>query len=222
MPEVEVVGLTNKRGNIRKTVHQYGKLYEGEFGQVREQVVLEVTWLGSVEPYTHQMVSSYIADLLKSRSQFGLIERYNLTPFDVRVLSKTRTLCEKIMSLVRFSRTENPRTDLQNKIRHMYDIYCLLQDEEVSLFFEAEDFDEMLVKVGKDDVLGYKNNNEWLFEHPASAIAFSEVEKLWEQLRTVYNTTFKELVTGELPREELLTSTLIRVGKRLQKVEWIL
>ena len=32
IPEIEATGLTNKKGNIRKTVHQYDKLLDGEFG----------------------------------------------------------------------------------------------------------------------------------------------------------------------------------------------
>jgi predicted nucleotidyltransferase component of viral defense system len=36
IPEIDIEGLTNKMGNIRKTVHQYDKLFEGDFGQVRE------------------------------------------------------------------------------------------------------------------------------------------------------------------------------------------
>ena len=51
IPEIEVEGLTNKMGNIRKTVHQYDKLFEGGFGQVREHVVVEATWLGNFEPF---------------------------------------------------------------------------------------------------------------------------------------------------------------------------
>ena len=57
IPEITVDGLTNKRGNIRKTVHQYDRLYDGNFGQAREHVVLETTWLGSFEPYFNLPIS---------------------------------------------------------------------------------------------------------------------------------------------------------------------
>ncbi len=48
LPEIPVEGLTNKKGNIRKTVHQYDKCFEGNFGQAREQLILETTWLGNL------------------------------------------------------------------------------------------------------------------------------------------------------------------------------
>ena len=43
VPEIQVNGLTNKKGNIRKTVHQYERFSKGSFGQVREPLVLEAT-----------------------------------------------------------------------------------------------------------------------------------------------------------------------------------
>ena len=58
------------------------------------------------------------------------------------------------MSLVRFSRTEEPIDALRNKIRHVYDIHQMLKDEEIQQFFENFDFDDMLIKVGKDDMIG--------------------------------------------------------------------
>ncbi len=220
LPEIEIDGLTNKRGNIRKTAHQYNKLFSGDFGQVREHVILEASWLGNFEPYSDMPVSSFIFDMMRETGQHELIEEYNMNPFTVQVLSKFRTLCEKIMSLVRFSKSENPIDDLRNKIRHIYDIHQMLKDEEIKQFFDSDDFDTMLVKVGNDDIIGYKNNNGWLSEHPSTAIIFSKHEETWQQLRSEYLGNFKDMVIGELPSEELLVDTLGIVAKRLNGVEW--
>ncbi|HEY4196439.1 MAG TPA: nucleotidyl transferase AbiEii/AbiGii toxin family protein, partial [Mucilaginibacter sp.] len=105
MPEVELSGITNKLGQIRKTAHTYSKgNFKGSFGQVRENIVLEVTWLGNFEPFVTREVSSYLTRMMEITGQSALITQYGLQPFPVQVLSKERTLCEKIMSLVRFSR----------------------------------------------------------------------------------------------------------------------
>lgn len=220
IPEIEVEGLTNKMGNIRKTVHQYNKLFEGDFGQVREHVVVEATWLGNFEPFSDMLVSSYIYEMMKSKGQDELIKQYNMAPFTIQVLSKLRTFCEKIMSLVRFSRTEEPIDDLRNKIRHVYDIHKMLKDEEIQQFFESSDFDDMLIKVGNDDMIGYKNNNDWIPEHPSTAIIFDKPQETWEQLSTAYKVDFKDLVTGELPAEGELIETLKQVATCLKKIEW--
>lgn len=167
IPEIEVEGLTNKKGNIRKTVHQYDKMFDGDFGQVREHVVVEATWLGNFEPFTEMQVSSYKYEMMKAKEQDELIEQYNMSPFTIQVLSKMRTFCEKIMSLVRFSRSEEPIPNLRDKIRHVYDIHQMLKDEEIQQFIYSTEFDEMLIKVGQDDMIGFKNNNEWIPKHPS-------------------------------------------------------
>jgi len=220
IPEIKVDGLTNKRGNIRKTVHQYDKLFSGDFNQVREHVVVEATWLGHFEPYSQMQISFYVFEMMKSQGQDDLIEQYNLTPFTIQVLSKLRTFCEKIMSLVRFSRTEEPIADLRNKIRHVYDINQILKDEEVQQFFGSSDFDDMMLKVGNEDMIGFKFNNAWISEHPSKALIFDNPQETWEQLSNAYNRDFKDLVTGELPGEDELIETLKRVAARLEKVEW--
>jgi len=113
---------------------------------------------------------------MRSNSQQALIGEYGLETFTVRVLTKERTMCEKIMSLVRFSYTEEPYEDLAKKIRHVYDIHMLLKDAEVAAFFDSDKFDKLLNMVGKDDILTYKNNNGWLSAPPQNAIIYAEPE----------------------------------------------
>lgn len=78
----------------------------------------------------------------------------------------------------------------------------------------------MVIKVGEDDLLGYKNNNNWLAAHPATAMIFDQPKDIWVQLSSEYNGNFKDLVTGNLPEEEDLMETLRKVGERLKAVEW--
>jgi len=220
MPEVDIPELTNKRGNIRKTVHQYNKIFEGNFGQIREHVVFEATWLGNFEPFTIEFINCYIADMMKERGQIELVKEYNLEAFSIPVLSKERTICEKIMSLVRFSHQENPYKNLADKIRHVYDIHMMLKNHNVLEFFKSVKFDEMLFTVANDDLISYKNNNAWLYIHPEEALIFKKPEETWENIKSPYRTTFKDLVTGELPGEKELIATLIFIAQRLLKIEW--
>ena len=122
--------------------------------------------------------------------------------------------------MVRFSKTETPILDLRNKIRHIYDIHQMLEDEKMFIFFNSPDFDNILTKVGDDDVISFKNNNGWLSDHPSTAIIFANPDETWQQIKTEYFTTFKGLVTGNLPSESQLIHTLKTVAKRLAGVEW--
>jgi hypothetical protein len=220
VPEIEIEGITNKKGMIRKTAHSYEKQFSGKFGQIRHFIVIESSWLGNYEPYETGVISSMIYEMMKELEQKDIIEKYEMEPFEVNVLSPKRTICEKIMSLVRFSYSENPIGDLNNKIRHIYDIHILLKNKEINSFFYSDNFDEMLQKVGRDDIFSFKNNNEWLKEHPVSALIFNQPKNTWEQLKNTYTGNFKELVYGELPTNNEILETLEIVSERLKKIEW--
>lgn len=220
LPEVEIASVTNKKGMIRKTAHTYAKQFDGPFGQVRDFIVLESTWLGYHEPHSQRQISSFIFEMMVANGQQTLAEEYNLLPFNVRVLDPTRTLCEKIMSLVRFSHTANPIEDLRLKVRHIYDIHQLLTLEEIATFFDSPAFESMLIKVAQDDVEGYKSGNAWLSIHPKEAILFRAATKTWEQLKSAYEGNFANLVYGELPDSDSIVVTLHRINARLQLFSW--
>lgn len=220
LPETRINGLTNKKGNIRKTVHQYNRLFSGNFGQVREQLVIEATWLGNYEPFTIEKIGSYVLDIMQLAGQDTLIETYGMKAFSVQALSAERTICEKIMGLVRFSRMDDPYMALSNKIRHIYDLHMILSNGSIASFFESTGFSDMMQKVGKDDFISYRNDNEWLKSHPCDAMIFKEPERTWDRIRNTYRTIFKDLVMGDLPDEKELISTLWKIKNRMKAMDW--
>lgn len=218
--EVEMEGITNKMGMIRKIAYNYPKIFKGNYGQVRDAIIIEATWLGYFEPHTKRVLNTYIYDMMVATEQIAMAEEYNLLPFEVLVLDSRRTLCEKIMSLVRFSHTEKPIIDLNAKIRHVYDIHQQLKDETVQAFFTSDAFDAMLLNVAHDDVQSFKNNNDWLKHHPKEALIFKEPEGTWNQLKDTYQNDFKFLVYGELPDAKDVLATIWKVAQRLNNVYW--
>ena len=114
--EIQIPEITNKLGMIRKVAYNYTKEFKGSFGQVRDVIIIEATWLGRYEPYTKQKIATYIYDMMQKANQLELATEYGLIPFEVQVLHVNRTICEKIMSLVRFSHGADPIKDFKNKI----------------------------------------------------------------------------------------------------------
>lgn len=220
LPEVTIDGITCKKGMNRKTVHSYNKEFKGDYGQVRDVIILESTWLGYYEPYTTKNVISFVGQMMLERDQTDVARENGLLPFELRVLAPIRTICEKIMSLVRFSYGENPIDDLGKKIRHTYDLHQLLGQTEFLQFFYSAAFDEMLLKVADDDVASFRNNNEWLICHPNNALIFSDLENVWGKLDRIYNGDFKNLVYGELPRDSEVLETLKMIRERLKSISW--
>jgi len=142
-------------------------------------------------------------------------------PFELLVLEPTRTICEKIMSLVRFSYSENPIDNLKKKVRHTFDLYQILQQEEFSKFLDSPEFDQMLLKVANDDVKSFKNSNEWLIHHPTNSLFFNNLHIIWDELKVVYNGDFKKLYYGiNFPNEAAVLITLKRIKERLSKITW--
>lgn len=220
LPEVTIEGITHKMGMNRKTAHSFSKEFEGEYGQVRDVIILESTWLGYYEPYTTKSIVSFVGQMMLDNNQSDIAKENGLLPFDLLALEPIRTICEKIMSLVRFSYGENPMEDLKKKIRHTYDLHQLLQQEEFLKFFQSTAFDDILLKVANDDVASFRNNNKWLNNHPNAALIFNDLEKVWYELKTIYNGDFKNLVYGELPKEEAILETLKMIQQRLKAISW--
>jgi len=220
IPEIEIEGITNKKGMIRKTAHNYKKIFEGLFGQIRDKLIVEATCLGSFEPFEKGKVSSFIYEMIIETNQQQIADEYGLNPFELNVLSPKRTFCEKIMSLVRFSHTINPIEDLNNKVRHIYDINQMLKNEEITKFFNSTEFDKLLVIVANDDLLSFKSGNEWLQNHPTQAMIFKESADVWDKLKTTYFSTFSKLVYGDLPTENEILETLNKLSERMKNIDW--
>ena len=220
LPEVVVDEVTHKMGMNRKTAHSYAKEFKGNYGQVRDVIIIEATWLGYFEPYTRKNVNSYVGNMMINNGQTEIAKQNGLLPFEVLVLESVRTLCEKIMSLVRFSYTEYPIEDLKKKIRHAYDLHQLLQQKELVVFFYSPEFEKMLLTVANDDVVSFKNNNRWLVNHPVDALVFKELDTVWDELKVTYTTDFKNLVYGDLPKEEAVLATLKIIKERLIIITW--
>ena len=113
-PEIEVEGITQKMGMNRKTAHSYAKEFSGDYGQVRDSIIIEASWLGYFEPNENREIKTLIAEMMEKNNLAQLISEYGLESFKVSVLMPTRTLCEKIMSLVRFSYSDDAISDLKN------------------------------------------------------------------------------------------------------------
>jgi hypothetical protein len=220
LPEVNIEGLTQKMGMNRKTAHSYNKEFKGNYGQVRDVIVVEATWLGYYEPYTTKSIVSFVGQMMLDKNQSDIANENGLLPFELMALEPVRTICEKIMSLVRFSYGENPIDDLKKKIRHTYDLHQLLKQDEFILFFQSTDFDNMLLKVANDDIVSFRNNNKWLNYHPNEALIFKDLENVWSVLKPIYDGDFKNLVYGALPNNEAVLETLKMIQERLNAISW--
>jgi hypothetical protein len=215
---------TNKKGSIRKIVYSFPKVgLGGKYGEVKDDITLEVSHLGNFEPNVTKPIRTLIADYINSTQNIELITQFGLADFEVKALAVERTFCEKIISLVRFSYTESPITDLSNKVRHTYDLTLLLRLDSIKDFVNSDSFGIMLLQVAKDDDKAIPNNKEWLYNHPREALIFSDTLMVWNVLKKVYTgTKFNELLIGneKPPHENDVFETLVFLSERIEVISW--
>lgn len=215
---------TNKKGSIRKIIYSFPKVgVNGTYGEVRENIALEVSHMGNTEPNHVKQIRTLIADYIKTTPTIELITQFGLEDFEVKTLAVERTFCEKIISLIRFSYTENPLEDLSNKVRHTYDLTLLMKLEATMDFVNSNLFDTMLLQVAKDDDKAIPNDKNWLYNHPKNALIFSETEMIWNTLKKVYSgSKFNELLIGKTkpPTENEVFESLVFLSKRIEGIEW--
>lgn len=78
----------------------------------------------------------------------------------------------------------------------------------------------MLNQVDKDNDKAIPNDKEWLLQHPSKALIFEDLEGVWSKIKSTYNSSFKELLTGELPDEKEVLKSLIDIRSRVEKIKW--
>lgn len=212
---------TAKNSHFRKIRFQYPKLDETiELqGQITNSLLLEVNAFADPEPHKMMQISSYIADFLVSTGRQEVIAQYSLEPFEMNVLCTSRTLCEKIMGMVKASYGDNYINDINNKIRHLYDIHILMNDEFTKGFLLSDGFAAMANKVIGSDRKTFPSV-PWFDQPLSQAIVFSNLESIWGQLEFTYNGDFKKMVVGEaLPSPESLFATTKLIFSQLKSFD---
>lgn len=205
----------SKGSLFRKTVHYYEKIDNGDFGHANENIILELNSFAQPHPYDTKQINTYIYDFLVDKAP-ELITQYSLEPFDLNVLNYKRTFCEKISAIARASyESDENHTSLKEKIRHFYDIYFLVNEDDVSEFLHSDDFVDMIQKVRADDKNQFNDTN-WATIHLHSTNIFTNTQKILNELKNFYRTDFNELVYAQtLPEMNDIIVKIEIIGKIL-------
>ena len=186
----------SKQGNFRKTFYTYpvsGE--ERDFGHASRELQLEINGLASPEPYSLCSVCSLVAEYLVEHDHTEHISIYDLEPFELNVLDVRRTLVEKIVALVKASRTGG-KGELSRKVRHIYDLAMLLRRDEYRRFLGSDYFTDMLEMVRQSDMRQFSDAVQWLEAPFSQECLFSQPEKIWPDIASEYEESFSGMVFG--------------------------
>lgn len=224
VPEIFDEGVTSKGSKFRRTVHQYSPVFTLPEGtQVAPYLIFEFNTFANPYPFEERQITSFMGEFLLSQGRQDIIAEYGLAPFALQVLSPKRTIAEKIMALARASYTSERNTSpveaLRTRVRHLYDMYFLLQQADISAFIASEAFFTTLASVQDDDQHHPEFQGAWAKQPLTAALMYQDNPELWEQLRGTYEGSFRTMVHGTLPPLETVRETFKGLIVRLQEFD---
>lgn len=221
LEELDMQIETIKNSRFRKTYHGYpsvlGRRNEG-LSFLGNHVIVEINTYGNPYPYVRRAIMPFISEMMQRRELHSMIAELDMMPFELNVLDKRRTLCEKVVSLIRFSFEDDGVAGVASKIRHFYDLYYLLQDDECSDYLKTE-FPEDLVRLIDHDKAEFDIPPKWRTSEVLSSPLFVDLNSIWNKVSGVYATEVGALSYGDIPSsEEIFESSSRLFGEVKAKI----
>lgn len=210
LTEDESAAGTIKNNRFRKTYHIYRSVladHNSRLDLLGNHVIVEINTYGNPHPYLRRAIKPFITEMMERRGLHDAIEEWDMQPFELNVLDKCRTLCEKVVSLLRFSFEDDPIAGLTSKIRHFYDIHYLLSDAECR---------EYLMTSFKDDLLELVAHDKREFDKPAkwrdapipASSLISDFGATWQKIAPTYLSELDVLSYRPIPPANAIAASL--------------
>lgn len=219
LEEVYRKDITSKGSRFRRTAHDYPKFFSKiENDQTKDDIIIEINSFIQPKDFTKLPIKTYIADFLLRTQKEDVIEEYGLESFEIQVLSLKRTFTEKLLSLVRASYMDKPVFELQERVRHFYDLHMLMQNETVKSFFNSDEFKVYLLQTKQDDASNKEFYGSWVEKLLIEAPIFSDFDILWLELEKTYTTEFSPMVYTSLPQSKVILESFRKIISRISDV----
>lgn len=218
---IERPNLTSKGSRYRKTYYTYPSVkgIAPISSLLYGQLLIEINSFANPYPFSEQIVSSFIRDYLKKESHDDIIEEFDLGEFTINVLDKRTTLTEKLVALIRFSLAENPHQELAAKIRHFYDIYYLMQDEECIRYLNGEDFKQNFCSLLNHDRELFAKPNGWQTKLISESPLIYDFASTWSKLSEKYQQELPPLAYSSIPFVVEIESIMKNLFERVKAIE---
>lgn len=202
---------TVKNNRFRKTYHAYQSvLADGIFDATNvlsNQVIVEINTYGNPYPFERREIKPFITEMMELRHLHDAIVDWDMEPFTLNVLDKRRTLCEKVVSLLRFSFDSDPAVGLSSKIRHFYDLYFLLQDVECHAYLQT-DFKSHLVDLIIHDKREFDRPPRWRDAPILTSPLMSDFDGIWRKIEHVYKSELAILSYRPIPTSTEIANSM--------------
>lgn len=219
LDEIVVPGITSKGSHYYKAMYSYPNILGKAARETVNigQLLVEINSFANPYPYEQKEISCFIADFFRQTGNDNLIKQYDIQSFYVNVLDKRQTLTEKIVSLIRFSLSDNSTYDIAAKIRHFYDLHYLLADNDCISYLESGqfrlDFDSLLAH----DRVTFSNPVGWLEKDLYQSPLLLDFSSVWKTLKDTYNKELPGIAFSAIPKDQDIAESFMHIRSFLLK-----
>jgi len=197
--EIIMEGVTSKGSRYRKSVFEYTSI---NHKNKNNKLIVEVNSFANPYPFELLTINSMVFDFLFQTNNEKYIKQYSLQPFRLNVLKKEQTLMEKLVSLIRFSYEENMPESISKKIRHFYDLYFLMNDNECIDFTNSNRFIKEFNEILEHDKALFDEPSGWQQKTLDESPLIKDFENIWMLLKDIYITELSALAYSPIPDEK--------------------
>ena len=218
IPETDMPGETSKGSRYRKTYHSYTSTLAGNDPRMKllgNYVIVEINSFANPYPFVKLEIESFITKFLRETGNEQYVEEWDMSPFKLNVLDQRRTVCEKLVSLLRFSFTPRPLEGLNKKIRHFYDLHALLNDAECRDYL-SQNFLSDLKNLWLHDQSVFDTPEGWQGEKLENAPLIKDFPHLWDGLQSNYVAELSQLAYRPIPSPKEIATSLTELLQIVQ------
>ena len=202
---------------FRKSVFQYPVVSSNRLTSgTPKRIIIEINSFANPYPYAKQTMTSFIADFLNVINRQEAVEEYGMQPFSINVLDKSRTMVEKLVSLIRFSFDEDPVKSIASKIRHFYDLHFLVNNEQCKVYLHSNNFKRDFAELYAHDQQTFDASSGWKGKSVKQSPLITDFPALWNKLKETYRSELSQLAFSSIPDEKMVAKSFIEVIKLLQ------
>lgn len=217
LEEVTVDGVTSKGSRFYKAVYSYPEVLnlKTQTSISSGNLLVEINSFANPYPFETKRIISFIEAFLDKSGNQDLITENNLYPFEINVLDKRRTMVEKLVSLIRFSFSENHIVAISSKIRHFYDLHFLVNDKECADYLRSSGFQKDFIEIYKHDQEIFEEPNNWASKPINQSPLIADFPVLWMKLKEVYVTELSQLAFSKIPEENKIADNFVKLSRLL-------
>lgn len=210
LTEVVKDGVTSKGSHYHKAFYSYPVISAVPTSTVVNpgELLLEINSFGNPYPWEMRTIRSFIAEYFYHSGNEVYVTQFDMEDFEVPVLDKCRTMTEKLASLMRCSLADEYMPQLQAKIRHFYDLYYLLGDNDCHAYLQSDTFRQDFRTLIEHDRTCFDKPIGWQHRALSESPLICNLHDTWHAIEPTYLRELPDLAYRTIPSSDDILSSI--------------